>query len=252
MTIGAVDHLDALAGETEAFYEAAARCDHAAAVPACLGWDVADLVFHVGAVHRFWAEVVERPGAGPGEIGAAARPSDSALASWARAASDRLERALRTATPSTTIWTWAAQKDVAFVRRRMAHETAIHCWDLRGAAGAGASRPVEASLAADGIDEFVSFFLQPPAAAVAPGGGSVHLHCTDVEGEWLVAADGTVSLGHAKGDAAIRGPASDMLLALWRRLPLGNLEVIGAEDVAERFVGASRTESFAWASRFVP
>lgn len=250
MTTGAIDHLGALARETKAFYEAVARCRQRTPVPACPGWDVADLVFHLGAVHSFWAAVVEQPGAGPAEIGEVERPAEATLVAWARAAGDRLERALAVATPSTTIWTWAAQKDVDFVRRRMAHETAIHCWDAQGAGGA--ARPIDAGLAADGVDEFVSFFLPPPAEASEAGAGSVHLHCTDVEGEWLVAADGTLSVGHAKGDAAIRGPASDMLLALWRRVPLGDLQVIGAQAVAERLVGTSPTMSFGWASRFVP
>ena len=49
----------------------------------------------------------------------------------------------------------------------------------------------------------------------------------------------TVTAQHAKGDAALRGTANDLLLALWRRVGPDALEVIGDRDVAERFL--SRT-----------
>ncbi|MEI8241095.1 MAG: maleylpyruvate isomerase family mycothiol-dependent enzyme, partial [Actinomycetota bacterium] len=70
----------------------------------------------------------------------------------------------------------------------------------------------------------------------------VHIHCTDVAGEWTIReSDGgfVVTREHAKGDTAIRGAASDILLALWRRTPLSSVEVIGDADVAARFVAAS-------------
>ena len=68
----------------------------------------------------------------------------------------------------------------------------------------------------------------------------MHVHCTDVEGEWLaVPADGvnmTVTREHAKGSVALRGRASDLYLVLWRRLPVDLVEVIGDASVAERFL----------------
>ena len=65
----------------------------------------------------------------------------------------------------------------------------------------------------------------------------MHLHCTDVEGEWIVQPDGRVEPIHAKGDAALRGTASDLLLALYNRVPLDALDVIGDRTVAEAFLG---------------
>jgi hypothetical protein len=99
--------------------------------------------------------------------------------------------------------------------------------------------PVDAALASDGIDEFLSFFLNTRRGAVS---GSVHIHCTDVAGEWTIreSADGfDVTREHAKGDCAIRGTAHDILMALWRRGPLSACDVVGDAAVAERFVGAS-------------
>jgi hypothetical protein len=83
-------------------------------------------------------------------------------------------------------------------------------------------------------------------ADASPAGGSVHLHCTDTDGEWTVApstAGGdVVSVGHAKGDAAMRGTAHDLLMALWRRDGLDHVEVFGDRAVAERFLSRTNNE----------
>jgi hypothetical protein len=71
----------------------------------------------------------------------------------------------------------------------------------------------------------------------------VHLHCTDVAGEWLVRHEDAklaFTREYAKGSCAIRGAASDLLLVLWRRAPLDAVEVIGDREVAERFVAFTR------------
>lgn len=123
-----------------------------------------------------------------------------------------------------------------FWPRRMAHETTVHRVDAEQAAG----RPVgdiEPALAVDGIDEVFSVFVPVFGPGRSPGDGrTVHLHATDAEGEWLIRFDVgavTVESGHAKGDAAVRGPASELLLWLWGRIPLDELDVIGRRDAAE-------------------
>ena len=40
---------------------------------------------------------------------------------------------------------------------------------------------------------------------------------------------------HAKGDVAVRGTASDLLLFLWGRLPGKNLEVLGDASLLGRY-----------------
>ena len=55
----------------------------------------------------------------------------------------------------------------------------------------------------------------------------MHLHCTDVAGEWLVTftAEGPeVEPVHAKGEVAARGTASDLDLYLWGRV---DADVVG-------------------------
>lgn len=114
----------------------------------------------------------------------------------------------------------------------------MNLWDAQ--LRVGRERAIDAALASDGIDEFLDHFLGPDPVATAAVGGSVHLHCTDVAGEWTVRpkTEGgfEVAREHAKGDSAVRGPASDLLLVLWRRRPLDVVDVVGDTGVATRFV----------------
>ena len=78
------------------------------------------------------------------------------------------------------------------------------------------------SSASDGIDEYFELVLPRLGVRehVEVPTGSFHVHCTDVAGEWLVERDGDalrVTREHAKGDAALRGPAEAILLRLWNR-----------------------------------
>ena len=72
--------------------------------------------------------------------------------------------------------------------------------------------------------------------------GSFHVHCTDVPGEWLVTTDDDGALvvrrEHAKGDAALRGPAEAILLRLWDRpgARAGELDVVGDAAVADAWL----------------
>ena len=65
--------------------------------------------------------------------------------------------------------------------------------------------------------------------------GSLHLHRTDGDGEWMVrTVDGVlqVTREHGKGDVAVRGTASDLNLFMWNRLRPG-LEYFGDTAVVE-------------------
>jgi uncharacterized protein (TIGR03083 family) len=231
-------HLEALAADAAAFYTAAERAPLDTRIRACPEWTMADLVFHLGEVHHFWCEVTERQAASPDGIDDPPRPSPDALVAWGRAEAHRLQEILSATDPATPLWTWAPQKDVAFIVRRMAQETAVHRWDAEEAVGRPAS--IEPELASDGIDEYLAFFLPRARKDAPPLAGSVHLHVTDTPGEWLIRPGGggepVVSAEHAKGDVAVRGPASDLLLLLWRRKGLDGVEVLGDRALAEAFV----------------
>ncbi len=222
-----------------------AACEAAPAdirVPACPEWTPADLLWHSAEVHHFWSSIVAGLLQSPESYVGRQRPADADLPSLYRSDAARTSTVLRAADPAATVWTWAGPHDVAWVTRRMAHETAVHRWDAQAAVGTPA--PLDAELASDGIDEFLHVFL-PWGADEHTLSGSAHLHCTDVAGEWTVrpldGAAPSVSREHTKGDCALRGPASDLLLALWHRIDIGALDVVGDAAVAASFLAYTPT-----------
>ncbi|MFM9225600.1 MAG: hypothetical protein ACKOQ1_03065 [Actinomycetota bacterium] len=93
--------------------------------------------------------------------------------------------------------------------------------------------------AIDGV--LAAFVARVPAESLS---GSVHLHCPDADGEWMIERGSTgdleLSRRHAKGDCAIRGTAVMMLSVLSGAGVLADLEVIGDTGVADSFVAALR------------
>jgi uncharacterized protein (TIGR03083 family) len=217
-----------------------------ARVPPCPEWTVADLVDHVIDVHWFWRNVAEGSLQSPAELTESRdRPSDDHLLDVFREELDRLVGILADADPSTAVWTWSSQNDVAFIQRRMAQETAVHRWDAEAATRT--PDPIDAELAIDGVDEFLDLFLCHPEMAKRfdASRSTVHLHSTDAPGEWLIETGGgavRVAREHGKGDVAVRAPASDLLLLLWRRRGPDDLEVFGDMGALVRFLGNCKVE----------
>jgi uncharacterized protein (TIGR03083 family) len=189
-----------------------------AEVAACPGWTNRDLAKHLGNVYSF---VIAQLRARNPETRAPAEPNpapdDGDITPWFRERHQEVLATLRATPPATSVWTFGPDKTAAFFFRRMAHETAVHRWDAQRAAGALA--PIDPELACDGINEAMEVFMLHRRANEPPE-SSLHIHRTDGEGEWmLVAKDGTLTITHehAKGDAAARGSAQDILLYLWGR-----------------------------------
>ncbi|WP_116995704.1 maleylpyruvate isomerase family mycothiol-dependent enzyme [Desertimonas flava] len=238
--------LEAVSTESTALLDAARSAAPGAAVPGCPGWTVEDLVGHVAAVHHFWTYMVREGASTPEGYEAPTRPEpgSASLETLLDLAADRaaeLLGVLRSADPDAFVWTWTGAQPSDWVVRRMAQETAVHRIDAEQAAGR--TGRLDAALAADGVDEFLSAFLARQRAGAAPLTGTVHLHCTDADGEWTVAQheDGEYSVvrEHAKGDVALRGEAHDLLMVLWRRAGLDAVTVFGDAGLAADFVGAS-------------
>jgi uncharacterized protein (TIGR03083 family) len=229
--------LAALDRDSGAFADACEAAGLTAPVESCPGWSVADLLWHLTEVHYFWGTMVAEKRDSWQGYKEPQRPADDDLAAMFRNGRTRLLATLRVADPTMPMWTWSQDKTAGFVIRRMAQETAVHLWDAKAAGGTVV--PIEATLASDGIDEFLEHFLPNARKDAAPVAGSVHIHCGDVPGEWTVTeeSDGfAIAREHAKGDCAIRGAANDILLTLWRRVPISQVDIVGDQAVAERFI----------------
>jgi len=230
-------YLDAVVADG-ASLTAAARLGLDPQVPSCPDWKVADLVTHTGMVHAWVTEMVR--------TGAQERvsfrdlpkpPPPEELADWFEAGVGVLVSTLRDADPDAPVWNWSPGPQVgSFWDRRMAQETTMHRWD--GQCAHGVQQPMPVELAVDGIDEIIRIGLAADLVdnKEATLGGTLHLHTTDAEGEWLVeVSDGELHVReeHGKGDAAVRGQASDLLLYLWGRQPSGPIEVFGDQAVVD-------------------
>jgi uncharacterized protein (TIGR03083 family) len=254
--------LDAFRHESADFAAAASRNAERTdvAVPGCPDWNLTDLVLHLGAVHRHVNFRVRNRiypfrRFTPDELGAMmALPEE--YARWAETTSPRdcplpedlvlwfeqgaaaLAEALGKASPEEQVGTWFEPNQTAgFWQRRMAQEVAVHRWDAESVAGE--TQPIERRLAADGVDEVLEVHL--PADEGRGAGETIHFHSTDGAGEWMLRLepDGVaVSHEHARGDAAVRGTASDLLLYLWGRPVEDRVDVLGNPAAVERFFAA--------------
>jgi uncharacterized protein (TIGR03083 family) len=237
------DYLSAVANDTQLMLLCLEQ-QPAAPVPTCPGWDVARLVGHTSRVHRMATAIVSRGMMDrPSAADTIAPPEDvSRLAQYVHVGLTDLIRTLTETPADRPAWNMAGQPPTAsFWHRRMAHETAVHRVDAQLAAGESV-HPIDPLHAIDGVDEFLTLFQarvlpQHPDASI---GGSLHLHATDGPGEWMITLEGgalKVDHGHGKGDAAIRGAAADLFLALWGRAQWNSpfFEYFGNRAVADSF-----------------
>ena len=211
--------------------------DTGARVPGCPDWTLRDLVAHLGEVQRFWAVVV-RAGAADGPPPPEARGDlepRGDLLEWSAESTRMLLDALRETGPDAPCWTWWAASGAPMtsgaVARHQVHEAAVHAYDAQETAGR--PEPVPAAVAVDGIDEFV-------VVSLGTSGPWPHrparITFAAVEGpSWTVdlTPDGARADPAASGEpvATVRGPAGDLLLALFGRLPFERLTIDGDATV---------------------
>ena len=216
----------------------AGATDVAAKVPSCPGWTLTDLVRHTGSIHRWATAIVETEAAARVPLPEVGSPRESAdgWAQWLVSGSAPLLGALRSAGPLTAVWSWGPGRTSGWWARRMLHETAVHRADAELALGVD-DPVIDPVVAADGIDEFL-FNLPsarrpyPPLASL-PTGASLHLHATDVDGEWVIRfTDSGIAWerGHVKATTAIRGPVASLLLFTYGRLPASDARLTSFGD----------------------
>tara|TARA_B100000686_G_C16642317_1_gene890837 strand:- start:109 stop:810 length:702 start_codon:yes stop_codon:yes gene_type:complete len=198
-------------------------------VPSCPEWDNSDLLLHITQV---WLFVIAQLNSSNPEIRA---PLTSHYSKDPKTILKSLIELLGAADPTTPVWTWTSNRTVRFFIRRMAHENTVHRWDAELAVGETST--IETKIANDGINEILEASIPYRLSndSVEHPSGSLHLHQTDGDGEWLVSATGgnlQVTREHAKGDAAVRGTAENLFLYLWGRSN-DDLEYFGDQKVIE-------------------
>jgi uncharacterized protein (TIGR03083 family) len=216
-------------------------------VPHCPEWDAAELVRHMGSILRWQAAIVstgERVNRRTLEPAPPENPEE--LPAWYLAGLTQVLEAFGSADPEAATWTFSRLGDqrAGWWFRRLPVEVAIHRWDAERAVadkdhGGAAPQPIEGEVAAAGIEEFLVEFLPGLLAREDLEGltGTLHLHAVDGPTEWLIDLDdgGNAAALHAKADTAIRGTRSDLLLWLNNRGPLQTLEVVGDQEILDRW-----------------
>jgi uncharacterized protein (TIGR03083 family) len=242
-----------IAGSTATLAQLIDGTDLTRPVPTCPEWTMRQLITHVGRAHRWAAAIVTTRSAVPipfREVPGGKLPENPREhGDWLRTGAAGVIDAVRAA-GDEQVWTHPGPGPARYWARRMAYETAVHRADGQIALG---QRPrIDPVTAADGIDEWLGFLAAPDPGEDRPSladlhGKVLHVHVTDGEvaaGEWMIrptAVGITVEPGHGKGDVAIRGPASDLLLVLMRRLPPGDpaVEVLGDAAVLDELLAAT-------------
>ncbi len=237
--------LDAVDLESSRFLVAASNgaAPLDAPVPTCPGWDVAELVRHVGFLYSRLALVVTAQRTEvPDRSELPDAPDGEARLGWFAEQRTAMLAALEGASGDTLVWNWTGNSPgpTSFWFRRMAHETLIHRVDMELARG---SEPTECDpeVATDTVTEFFELFYPRFDTQLRATGldGSLHLHATDVsDAEWTldVRPDGSsITRRHEKADASIRGSAFELARWAWGRLPTDRLETFGDRQIADRF-----------------
>jgi uncharacterized protein (TIGR03083 family) len=239
-----VDYRAALIDETRAFGELIRAADPATPVPTCPEWTLRQLLRHVGRGNRWAAQIVadrlDEP-LDPRDVREGKPPEDAdAAIDWLNEGARLVIDAADGAGAHTQVWTFLGPKRADWWIRRRLHEATVHRADA--AIALGENYRLAPELAADGIDEWLERVAVEARGDASPldAGQTLHLHATDdsleAAGEWSIAGTGdgiAVSHEHGKGDAALRGTAEDLLLAVVRRRSVadGGLEVFGDSAV---------------------
>ncbi|MEU5213891.1 maleylpyruvate isomerase family mycothiol-dependent enzyme [Streptomyces sp. NPDC020742] len=251
-----------LLAETDRFRQIVRTADLSVTVPTCPDWTLAELARHVGGAHRWAGAIVARratapvdPADVPDGKGPAGEDA-AALDAWLAEGVEGTVAALRQAGPDAEVWTWAPPVQRAgFWARRMAHETVIHRADAALTAGAPFDLPAE--VAADCLEEWLQICELPAAMERFAGredadgdplfgpGRTIHLHATDapagLNAEWVLDLTGSAPShrrAHEKAAVALRGPLTDVLRVVHRRLPTDSdrVEVLGDRALLDRWL----------------
>jgi uncharacterized protein (TIGR03083 family) len=217
--------------------EVAAGAD--TAIPTCPGWTALRLVQHLCGVFDMVVSLVRSgdPHTPPGRWGVrsadphtpqargevAAAEFDAALAGF----DDRLATMLNllaSTDPAAPVWNFSpiAPRTAAFWSRRQAHEITVHRLDAQAAAGI--ETPVAPDLAADGIDEVLTWWIQRNSGVWANSqpSGTVLYHAADAGRAWTVRLvpgqfPQTTPEAVTEPDGSVVGLADAVYRAAWGR-----------------------------------
>jgi uncharacterized protein (TIGR03083 family) len=235
-----VDFRAALLDQTRAFGELIRSADPSTLVPTCPDWTLKRLFRHVGRGNRWAAQIIADHRVhplDPRDVRDGKPPDDpDAAIDWLNSGAQLIINSVDRAGADARVWTFLGPRPAGWWIRRRLHEATVHRADA--AIALGVDYDLSPELAADGISEWIELMTvqAKPQSPPLDLGRTLHLHATDdglgPTGEWTIVNDEDGigwSHEHGKGDAALRGPAKDLLLAIVRRRSAADagIEVLG-------------------------
>jgi uncharacterized protein (TIGR03083 family) len=235
-----VDFRAALLDQTRAFGELIRSADPSTLVPTCPDWTLKQLFRHVGRGNRWAAQIIADHRVhplDPRDVRDGKPPDDpDAAIDWLNSGAQVIINSVDRAGADARVWTFLGPRPAGWWIRRRLHEATVHRADA--AIALGIDYDLSPELAADGISEWIELMTvqAKPQSPPLDLGRTLHLHATDdglgPTGEWTIVNDEDGigwSHEHGKGDAALRGPAKDLLLAIVRRRSAADagIEVLG-------------------------
>jgi len=240
-----VDYAAAFLEQNRAFGDVIRSGDQSTPVPTCPGWTFKELFRHVGRGDRWAAQIIaDRVDhyLDPRTVEGGKPPADPDEAiAWLHDGAQRLIDAVEQAGLDAPVWTFIGQRPAYWWVRRRLHEATVHRADA--ALSLGVEYTLEPALAADAISEWLERVASQAGRDGEPlplePGNTVHLHATDpglgASGEWTIQAGDngiTWSHEHGKGTVALRGGATDLMLAMVRRIPTADRDITVFGDIS--------------------
>jgi uncharacterized protein (TIGR03083 family) len=243
-----VDFRAALLDQTRAFGELIRSADPSTPVPTCPDWTLKQLFRHVGRGNRWAAQIIADHRVhelNPRDVRDGKPPDDpDAAIDWLNEGAQLIIRSVDQVGSDARVWTFLGPRPAGWWIRRRLHEVTVHKADAALSVGEAIDLPPE--LAADGVSEWIELMAnQKTPQPALDRGQTMHLHATDdglgPTGEWTVVHDEDGvwwSHEHGKGDVALRGSATDLLLAITRRRTAAELgiEIFGDTAVWDRWL----------------
>jgi uncharacterized protein (TIGR03083 family) len=210
-------------------------------VPTCPGWTLADLVQHIGAGRRSWAATVAAGPDAPGRVKVedVAPLEREALLVWLADSSQQMIDALLQAGPERGCWSWwdGSQSPLTCgaVARHQLQEIAVHTYDAQ--LTVGAPEPLPEAVALDGVEEFLFTCCSTTTSAWPHEPAVVDYHATEGRSwrQWLSADGSRITAPDASpADVSVTGPASELELFLYGRLPVDGLKLDGKGEIFDQ------------------
>jgi uncharacterized protein (TIGR03083 family) len=244
------EHCDALEVEVSRFASLLDEADFAVRVPSCPEWSVADLVSHLGLIHR-WSErlvvTLAQERVPPSTMDLDLEPIS---AGWLRHGGVALVETLRAADPDAVMWSWGRDHHVRFWSRRQLQETMMHRVDLELALGTAIT--VEEAVSCDAIDELLvnlesAAAFSPKVRELKGHGEILTFRATNGPAAWTIrlTEEGfSFTEPTREANVALSGTALDVLLLLYRRAALDavDVEVSGDRRLMEFWLTHSALE----------